>query len=171
MTEIKNEQTVQQTKEMETLEKIQLLANFANSVQDPALKAAFMALNNGDKLYHVFVDAVSKQIESMMNPSKAAPKELIDTLTIADNLKTQIVHMYNAMTELSRAPIIGVLSVLNTSIGGKAIPQSQSGYTENQGMTESASTQQQQRQNNQQYTASDTASKAVTRGNNTGITW
>lgn len=163
------------SKEMETLEKIQLLANFANSVQDPALKAAFLALNNGETLYHIFVGAVSKQIETMMNPQKAAPKELVDTLTVANNLRTQIVHMYNAMAELSRAPIIGVLSVLNTSIGGKAIQQPQTSYQGDQSLPEdqqAGSIQQQPRQAQQQQNNNgDEPVRTVRRGNNTGITW
>lgn len=161
MTEQIQEQTVavEAPKELTTLERIHLLANLANCVEDAALKDAFLNLAAGDQLYHIFVDAVSKEIESMMNPAKAAPKELVDTMTIVNNLRNQMLHMHNTMVELNRAPLIGVLSVLNTSIGGKPIQQPNNDY------------QQSQQQQPPQQQADSPAPRNVTRSSNTGITW
>ena len=158
-------------KEMSTLERIQLLGNLANSVQNEAIKSAFVSIPAGDQLYDIFVTAVSKEIESMMSPSKAAPKELVDTLTVANHLKNQISYMYQAMAELSRTQLIGVLNVLNTSLGGRPLPANPQNDAP---MSQEVANNQQQAPRQQQQPRpqnDDQSSKPVVRQSNNGITW
>lgn len=170
MTEQKQaDEPIAAPKELSTLEKIQLLGNLANSVQDEAIKAAFTALPSGEQLYSIFVSAVSKEIETMMSPSKEAPKELMDTLSVASSLREQITHMYQAMAELSRTQLIGVLNVLNTSLGGRPIPANpaQGGGQQRPEQGQQPVAPRQQPVNNND----DNAPRNVIRSSETGISW
>lgn len=109
-------------KKLNTLERIQLLANLANGVQNETVKKTVTALPSGDRLYEIFINAVSQEIESLMNPSRTAPKEIMDAVTAAQNLRTIISHMYNAVAEMNRSQLIAVLSIMNQNLGGKSMP-------------------------------------------------
>lgn len=109
-------------KELNTLERIQLLANLANGVQNDVVKKTVTALPSGERLYEIFINAVSQEIEGLMNPSRTAPKEIMDAVTAAQNLRTMISHMYNAVSEMNRSQLIAVLSIMNQNLGGKSMP-------------------------------------------------
>jgi hypothetical protein len=108
---------------LSTIERIQILANMANGVQDAGIKKAFESVSDGDRLYAIFADAVSREIENMMNPAQAAPKEMVDALAVAQNVRTQLSHMYAALLELNNTRLMGVLTMLNTSLGGHPVGQ------------------------------------------------
>jgi hypothetical protein len=113
----------QEPKAISTIERIQMLANMANGVQDSGIKQAFDQVKDGDKLYAIFADAVSREIENMMNPAQAAPKEMIDALAVTQSVRSQLAHMYSALMELNNTRLMGVLTMLNTSLGGHPIGQ------------------------------------------------
>lgn len=141
---------------MTTLERIQSLANFANGVQDEGVKKAILALPCGERLYDIFVSAVSKEIEDMMNPSKAAPKEMMDAVSAAKGLKDMLGHLYGVVAELNRAQLLAVLNMLNQNLGGRAIPQA----------PQQQDAQQQQIQQEQQ-----SSDPRAGRSNGTGLSW
>jgi len=145
------------SKEQKTLERIQLLSSLAGGVQNVDVKSTILALPCGQKLYDIFLSAVSQEIENLMNPQKAAPKEMMDAIGAAQNLKSLLVHMYNALSEMNRSQLIAVLSIMNQNLGGRAMP---------------ALPQDQQMAPLEQGQSQDPSSGSTRgRSNNTGITW
>jgi len=143
------------SKEQVTLARIQLLSSLAGGVQNEAVKNTILALPCGQKLYDIFLSAVSQEIENLMNPQKTAPKEMMDAIGAAQNLKSLLVHMYNAVSEMNRSQLLAVLNIMNQNLGGRTMPP----------MPQQQETQQDQQAQEQ--------SGAPTRGrtSNTGITW
>ena len=111
----------QATEKLSTLDRIQVLANLANAVQDESVKGTLLALKDGDRLYQIFANAVSREIETMMNPVAAVAKDMVDAQEVAQRLREQMIHMYNAMNELNNTRLMGVLTMLNTSLGGNPV--------------------------------------------------
>lgn len=145
------------SKEQKTLERIQLLSSLAGGVQNESVKSTILALPCGQKLYDIFLSAVSQEIENLMNPQKAAPKEMMDAIGAAQNLKSLLVHMYNALSEMNRSQLIAVLSIMNQNLGGRSMPA----LPQDQSMAP------------MEPQAQPEQSGSPTRGrtNNTGITW
>lgn len=147
-----------------TIERIRLLANLAYGVENEQVKNAMLALNDGDKLYALFAEAVAKEMESVVNPSQAAPKELVDTITLIQSLKSHISYLYQAVGELNNARLIGVLAMLNTNLGGNHVgsPPNQQGM---EAIPQAA------RPTPPPQNTQGSPAPAVTRSNNTGMSW
>lgn len=161
----KKEEAPVEPVKLTTLERIQVLGNLANAVQNDKILQAFNDIPGGDRLYAIFTEAVSREIESMMNPASAAPKEMVDAASVAQNLRAQIVHMYQAITELNNTRLVGVLTVLNTSLGGNTIgaaPQA-----ENMLPVQQQGQPQQTRPSN----STGTPAPTQTRNSGTGMNW
>lgn len=153
----------QTAKPLSTIERIQILANMANGVQDAGIKKAFEGVNDGDRLYAIFADAVSREIENMMNPAQAAPKEMVDALAVAQTVRTQLSHMYAALLELNNTRLMGVLTMLNTSLGGHPVGQPPQAEQIQQHIQQPVP-QQMSRQPTDE-------NRPLTRNSNTGINW
>jgi hypothetical protein len=121
------------------LARIKTLADLANAVQNEELKRVILGLQSGERLYTLFAESVSREIEGMMNSrGKEAPKEMLDSLGIAAELKNIVLHTHAMMVEINRAPVMGVLGMLNQNLGGTGLQPYQSdgaGQPQNQGQT------------------------------------
>jgi len=107
-------------KKMSSLEKIQILANLANGVQNEDVKKAILALPSGERLYQIFVAATSHEIDMIMNPAASTPPVLQETAVLATNLRNMIAHMYQAMSDMNKSQLMMVLGVMNQKLGGAA---------------------------------------------------
>jgi hypothetical protein len=150
-----------------TLQKIQLLANLANGVQDGSVKELILALPSGELLYHLFVAAVSREIENMMD-KQAPSKEIMDALSVAQNLKQTLSHLYGMVAEINRSQVLGVLSLLNQNLGGNPLPPAPQPNQQQQVQQQQYVQQQQAQQAQQQQ--SDVP-RTVRRSNDTGLSW
>ena len=145
------------SKEQQTLARIQLLSSLAGGVQNESVKTSILSLPYGQKLYDIFLGAVSQEIENLMNPQKAAPKDLMDAIGAAQSLKSIITHMYTAVAEMNRSQLIAVLSIMNQNLGGRQMPP----MPQDQQMVADERQQPQEQ----------SSSPGRGRTSNTGITW
>lgn len=154
-----------------TLDKIYALSNLANAVQDESLKSIMLAFKGGERLYQIFANAVAREIETMMNPTISATKDVVDAQEVAQKLREQMIHMYNAMNELNNTRLMGVLTMLNTSLGGN--PVNHPPAAEPMRPKVKAAPQQQQPQVPQQEAVQpeQSGNTRLGRSNGTGISW
>jgi hypothetical protein len=110
---------VAEPKEMTQLERIKLLGDLANGVQNENIMNVIKSLPSGDIMYDVFVAAISKHLDDIMTPVKAASKTLIDAVSMTNDLNKGIANMYVAVESMSRSPLMTVLGLLHQNMGGQ----------------------------------------------------
>ena len=149
-------ETPQKPPELSTLERIKVLGELANAIQNDELKRVIASLPSGDRLLQIFTEAIAKEIDGLINPgNKAAPKEMVDVVSIAMGLKDLVSHTYAMMAEINRAPVLGTLNLLNQNLGGNGIQPFQGEQPELQGQQPQPRQQQSQQPSRQQVGGPD----------------
>jgi len=106
--------------ELSTLDKIALLSSYANACQDPDLVKLMKGKPQGERLYEVFVSAVQREIETIMNgPAVQAPRVIQDAHVTAQNLGSLLHRLGAIMSAIEQGPALSVLSMLIQNLGGR----------------------------------------------------
>lgn len=119
MTEQDQEVKVEQKPQMNTIERITLLADLANAAQDTEIVNLLKSRKNGERLYTLFVQAVSEEIESIMNPGQAqTPKVMQDAQQVANQIYQIIQRIGGTMSAIEQGPGLAVLQMMVQNLGG-----------------------------------------------------
>lgn len=108
---------------MSTLERITLLSDLANAVQDVDIAAAMSKRPNGTKLHALFVEAISAEIERMMNPAQPIPKAMASASEMAGQIFTSLNRIGALLGAIEGGLTIGTLRALVQSLDGHPPPQ------------------------------------------------
>lgn len=123
--EVKQETSEQQPaaepKPLNTIERINLLADLANAAQDDEIVKLLKSRKNGERLYDLFVKAVSEEIEGIMNPGQVeAPRILNDAQNIAGQIYQMTQRVGGIIAAIEQGPGLAVLQMLIHRLGGQA---------------------------------------------------
>ena len=101
-----------------TLARISLLSDLANSVNDQGIISAIKDRPNGSKLYDLFVQSVSNEIERLMNPAQAAPKIMTTAADAAERVLAGVNHVGAIFAAIENSPTLAVLETFLRTLGG-----------------------------------------------------
>jgi len=115
----------ERAKAISTLEKINLLSDYANACRNENVLGAFKKLPNGERLLDIFVKAVSVEIETLMSPQQAQlPTQTLASATdYAQQTYVMLQRMGALMSALERGPGMLTLRTFIQKLGGGAIPE------------------------------------------------
>lgn len=162
--------------EMSTLEKIGLLGSFANACKDNDIVDILINRPNGERLYEVFVNAVSHEIETIMNGTQAAaPKAMQDANVSAAYLANSLARFVQVFNAIEQGPGLNLFRMFVEQLGARLPPipspqQQQQPAPPPQYATVPAPQQPQQPQQPVPHTAVPTARREP-RGENLGGSW
>jgi hypothetical protein len=148
------ETTPESTAAMNALERITLLSDLANAVKDEGVIQALKSRPSGEKLYDLFVQTVSSEIERLINPNQTGTKALVDS---SANALDTVNRVGQVLAAIESSPILAILREFLQTIG--ELPQQQ------------APQRQQVRQQPQQQQAEQTQAAPIRSGRGTGLTW
>lgn len=114
--------------EMSLIEKVKLMSDLANACQNTQVVAEIMKLPSGDRIFKIFVEAVDRELQDIMNGKKEdVPKEVINTVNMARQLQGTLTAFQTMVSGFMGTPLVQVLNMMNQNLGGKGfqVPQSQ----------------------------------------------
>lgn len=101
------------------LEKAKLIADLAAAWQNPELSSLIKSLPSGDRLFEIFANAVSREMNTIMTGKREADPGL-------QALSAQTEQMASAMSEFKglivgfmQSPLVQVLDLMNKNLGGR----------------------------------------------------
>lgn len=108
--------------EFDMLKKIAMLNNLASACEDEKLMEAFGSLKNGQLLFEIFVKAVNKEIQGIVNGKETEiAKSVSGAKEISNSLFDQVQTMYNMMVAISGSPIMKVMALTHDRLTGTSI--------------------------------------------------
>jgi len=114
--------------DMSLIEKVKLMSDLANACQNTQVVEEIMKLQNGDRIFKIFVEAVDRELQDIMNGKKEdVPKEVINTVNMARQLQGTLTAFQTMVSGFMGTPLVQVLNMMNQNLGGKGfqVPQSQ----------------------------------------------
>lgn len=149
-------ETTPESNGLSALERITLLSDLANAVKDEGVIQAIKSRPSGEKLYALFVETVSNEIERLINPNHAGQKVMIDAST---NALDAVNRVGQVLAAIESSPILAILREFLETIG--QLPQ--------QSRPQPARQPQPQQQPQQQSQQPQVAS--IRNSGNPGLTW
>lgn len=144
---------IEEPKAMSVLDKISMLSDLANAARDDEIVRLMKSKPNGEKLYGLFVKAVSDEIEVLMNgASVTVPKSIASAGQMAEQVFQICNRLGQLMGAIEQGPTIQVLQMFLQNLGGgRQMPPPQQ--------------QQQQRQVHEQSEEGQMARQAIEQAN------
>jgi len=107
-------------KQMTTIEKVKLMSDLANVVQNPDVVNILGKLPNGQKIYEIFVAAIDKELSNIMNGrDEEAPKQANNLMAAAIALNNSGSQLQYLVSSFMQTPLVQVLNLLNQNLGGQ----------------------------------------------------
>ena len=106
--------------EMSLIEKVKLMSDLANACQNDKVVSEIKSLPNGERIYSIFVEAVDRELQGIMNGKKEdVPKELINTVNMTRQVQATLNSFQSLVSGFMGTPLVQVLNMMNQNLGGK----------------------------------------------------
>lgn len=103
------------------LDRITLLADLSNAAKDTEIVNVLLKRPNGQKLYALFVEAISQEIERALGGAKAADQNVVNAASAAAHLADMIGRLTNNIANIERSQVVGILNSFLHKLGGSQL--------------------------------------------------
>lgn len=125
--EVTQDAVPQKTKELSKREKVKLMHDLTGACENKQLVDIIRGLPNGERVYDIFVSAVDKEIEIIMNgkANEDVSQEVVDTVKVVRETQAVLQNFKTVISHFHETPLVKTLESLNASLGGRQIQQVQ----------------------------------------------
>lgn len=110
-------------KALSTLERISILSDLANAARDEEIVRVLKTRPNGERLYDLFVKALSDEIEGIMNPAQVkAPQAMNNLEQVAQQSYQLVHHIGGILASIEQGPALMALRMLIQQFNGGQAP-------------------------------------------------
>jgi len=108
-------------KELSKREKVKLMHDLTGACEDKRLVELIKSFPNGERIYDIFVAAVDKEIEFIMNGKKEDNKQVSDSLASAARQAEGALNTFRQIiSDFHQTPLVQTLDTLNVNLGGRS---------------------------------------------------
>jgi len=109
----------EEPKEMTTIEKVQLMSSLASIATDSDIKESLTSRVNGDIVYDIFIEAVEKRLNAIMDGKEGIPEQVTSILSATGRIDTTLQEFQRMIMGFMDTPLVEVLNLMNRNLGGK----------------------------------------------------
>ena len=116
----------EEKREMSTIEKVQVMSALAGVATDEDVKKVLLSKASGELVYNLFVEAVEKKLQEIMDGSQEKEIHMANILGATGRLDQTLQQFQALVVGFMETPLIEVLSLMNRNLGGKKFEFDQS---------------------------------------------
>ena len=99
------------------IDRISVLGDLSNAARDKDIVQVILSKPNGQRLYTLFVEAISQEIEMIMGGNKAVDQSLINASHVAAQVNDTLNRLMHNIGNIERSQVLGILNMFLQKIG------------------------------------------------------